>query len=159
MRRAQNVDTRALKRHRLSQNVFPVCSSFVPVAITWHASRVWMRKTSEKRWFTHSQKYPDTTDAFFYIYRRLLIVTSDLFTGVWPPGKRLTDKLNGSSLSAVLPCAAWEEVRTGFNRQSAWSSEQGRDLSRSAVWHSSWPRVGVKLANPQRAKTLNSLVI
>ena len=29
MRRAQNADTHALKQHRLSQNVFPVGSSFV----------------------------------------------------------------------------------------------------------------------------------
>ena len=57
MRRAQNVDTRALKRHRLSQNVSPVCSRFVPVAITWHASRVWMRKTSEKRCYRVKQRH------------------------------------------------------------------------------------------------------
>ena len=31
MRRAQNADTHALKQHRLSENIFPVCSSFVPV--------------------------------------------------------------------------------------------------------------------------------
>ena len=31
MRRAQNADTHALKQHRLSQNIFPVCSSFVLV--------------------------------------------------------------------------------------------------------------------------------
>ena len=30
-RRAQNADTHALKQHRLSQNIFPVCSSFVLV--------------------------------------------------------------------------------------------------------------------------------
>ena len=27
MRRAQNADTRALKQHRLSKNIFPICSS------------------------------------------------------------------------------------------------------------------------------------
>ena len=31
MRRAQNADTHALKRHRLSSNISPVCSSFVLV--------------------------------------------------------------------------------------------------------------------------------
>ena len=31
MRRDQNADTHALKQHRLSQNRFPVCSSFVLV--------------------------------------------------------------------------------------------------------------------------------
>ena len=31
MRRAQNADTHALKQHRLSQNISPVCSSFVLV--------------------------------------------------------------------------------------------------------------------------------
>ena len=30
----------------------------------WHASRVWKRKTSEKRWSTHSKKYPYATNAF-----------------------------------------------------------------------------------------------
>ena len=30
-RRAQNTDTHALRQHRLSQNIFPVCSSFVLV--------------------------------------------------------------------------------------------------------------------------------
>ena len=29
MRRAQNADTHPLKQHRLSQSIFPVCSSFV----------------------------------------------------------------------------------------------------------------------------------
>ena len=31
MRRAQNADTHALKQHRLSQNISPVCSSFLMV--------------------------------------------------------------------------------------------------------------------------------
>ena len=33
MRRAQNTDTYALKQHRLSQNISPVCSSFVLVIV------------------------------------------------------------------------------------------------------------------------------
>ena len=45
MRRAQNADTHALKQHRLSQNSFPVCSSFVLVM----ASDMYLESESEKR--------------------------------------------------------------------------------------------------------------
>ena len=45
MRRAQNTDTHALKLHRLSQNISPVCSSFVLViAFDMH-----LEPQSEKR--------------------------------------------------------------------------------------------------------------
>ena len=45
MRRAQNADTHAHKQHRLSQNVFPVGSSFVLVI----ASDMHLEHESEKR--------------------------------------------------------------------------------------------------------------
>ena len=45
MRRAQNADTHALKQHRLSQNISPVCSSFVLVI----ASDMHLEFESEKR--------------------------------------------------------------------------------------------------------------
>ena len=45
MRRAQNADTHALKLHRLSQNISPVCSSFVLVI----ASDMHLEPESEKR--------------------------------------------------------------------------------------------------------------
>ena len=45
MRRAQNADTHALKQHRLSQSISPVCSSFVPVI----ASDMHLESESEKR--------------------------------------------------------------------------------------------------------------
>ena len=45
MRRAQNADTHALKQHRLSQNISPVCSSFVQVI----ASDMHLEPESEKR--------------------------------------------------------------------------------------------------------------
>ena len=45
MRRAQNADTHALKQHRLSQNIFPVCSSFVLVIV----SDMHLEPESEKR--------------------------------------------------------------------------------------------------------------
>ena len=45
MRRVQNADTHALKQHRLSQNIFPVCSSFVLVI----ASGMHHEPESEKR--------------------------------------------------------------------------------------------------------------
>ena len=44
MRRAQNVDTHALKQPRLSQNISPVCSSFVLVI----ASNMHLESKSEK---------------------------------------------------------------------------------------------------------------
>ena len=45
MRRAQNADTHALKQHRLSQTISPVCSSFVLVI----ASDVHLESEIEKR--------------------------------------------------------------------------------------------------------------
>ena len=45
MRQAQNADTRALKQHRLSKNIFPVGSSFVLVI----ASDMHLESESEKR--------------------------------------------------------------------------------------------------------------
>ena len=45
MRWAQNVDTHALKQHRLSQKIFPVCSIFILVI----ASDMHLKPESEKR--------------------------------------------------------------------------------------------------------------
>ena len=45
MRRAQNADTHTLKQRRLSQNISPVCSSFVLVI----ASDMHLESESEKR--------------------------------------------------------------------------------------------------------------
>ena len=45
MHRAQNADTHALKQHRLSQNITPVCSSSVSVS----ASDMYLESGSEKR--------------------------------------------------------------------------------------------------------------
>ena len=45
MRRAQNAGTHALKQHRLSQNISPVCSSFVLVIV----SDMHLESESEKR--------------------------------------------------------------------------------------------------------------
>ena len=45
MRRAQNANTQALKQPRLSQNISPVCSSFVLVI----ASDMHLESESEKR--------------------------------------------------------------------------------------------------------------
>ena len=45
MRRAQNADTHALKQHRLSKNISPVCSSFVLVI----ASNIHLEPESKKR--------------------------------------------------------------------------------------------------------------
>ena len=45
MRQVQNADTHELKQHRLSQNISPVCSSFVLVI----ASDTHLESESEKR--------------------------------------------------------------------------------------------------------------
>ena len=45
MRQAQNADTHAVKQQQLSQNIAPVCSSFVPVI----ASDMHLESESEKR--------------------------------------------------------------------------------------------------------------
>ena len=45
MRRAKNADTHALKQHRLSQNISPVCSSFVLII----TSDMHLESESEKR--------------------------------------------------------------------------------------------------------------
>ena len=45
MRRAQNADTHAFKQHWLSQNIFPVCSTFVLVI----ASGMHLEPESENR--------------------------------------------------------------------------------------------------------------
>ena len=64
MRRAQNADTHALKQHRLSQNISPVCSKFVLV----NASDMHLESESEKRAknvdLHTAKKYPDTTNIF-----------------------------------------------------------------------------------------------
>ena len=52
MRRAQNADTHALEQPRLSQNISPVCSSFVPVI----TSDMHRESESEKRWSTQAKK-------------------------------------------------------------------------------------------------------
>ena len=66
MRRAQNADTHALKQHRLSQNISPVCSSFVLVI----ASDMHLEPESEKNVDLHTaKKYPDTANTFSAIFR------------------------------------------------------------------------------------------
>ena len=64
MRRAQNADTHAHKQHWLSQNIFPVCSSFVLVI----ASDMHLESERDKRAEnvdSHTaKKYPDTINPF-----------------------------------------------------------------------------------------------
>ena len=80
MRRAQNADTHALKQLRQSQNISPVCSSFVLVT----ASHMHLESESEKRaknvdWHTTKNIQIQPT-LFRYSYK----LTSDLFIVVWP---------------------------------------------------------------------------
>ena len=62
MRQAQNADTLVLKQPRLSRNISPVCSSFVPVI----ASDMHLESQSEKRAknvdLHTAKKYSDTTN-------------------------------------------------------------------------------------------------
>ena len=64
MRRAQNTDNYALKQHRLSQNISPVCSSFVLVI----ASGMHLVSESEKRvknvGFHSAKNIQNTTNTF-----------------------------------------------------------------------------------------------
>ena len=72
MRRAQNADTHALKQPRLSQNISPVCSSFVLVI----ASDMHFESQSEKRAKNvdlHTAKNIQKQQPFFAIFRRILI--------------------------------------------------------------------------------------
>ena len=49
MRQARNADTHALKQHRLSQNISPVCSNFVLLIASDMHLEPESEKTSEKR--------------------------------------------------------------------------------------------------------------
>ena len=71
MRLAQNADTHALKQPRLSQNISPVCSSFVLVT----ASDTHLEFESEKRAKNvdlHTAKNIQIQPTLFPIFRRML---------------------------------------------------------------------------------------
>ena len=78
MLRAQNADTHAHKQHRLSQNIFPVCSSFVLVI----ASDMHLEPESEKRPKNvefHKVKYVQIQVILsLYFYTNSYDMTSDL---------------------------------------------------------------------------------
>ena len=82
MRRAKNADTHVHKQHRLSQDIFPVCSSFVLVI----ASDMHLEAESEKRAknvdFHTTKKYPDIIHTFSLLLDEFLELISDLFTVV-----------------------------------------------------------------------------
>ena len=60
MRRAQNADTHALKQHRLSQNISPVCSIFY-----WLLHRISALSLKAKNVDFHTaKKYPDISKIF-----------------------------------------------------------------------------------------------
>ena len=64
MRRAKNADTHAHKQASAVPKYFPCLLQFSTGYRIWHASQAWKRKTWEKRWFSHSWKYPDTSSTF-----------------------------------------------------------------------------------------------
>ena len=74
MRRAQNADTNALKQHRQSQNMSPVCSSFVLViAPDMHLeSESEKKKKRAKKVDLHTAKNIQIQSTLF-LYFRLLI--------------------------------------------------------------------------------------
>ena len=82
MRRAQNADTYALKRHRLSQNTSPIYISFVQVI----ASDMHLEPESEKRAKNvnfHTAKYVQIQATLFrYFQMNSYNLTSNLFTVV-----------------------------------------------------------------------------
>ena len=82
MPRAQNADTHALKQHRLSQNIFPVCPSFVLVI----ASDMHLEPESEKRaknvYFHTNKNIQIQSTLFRYFQTNSYKLTSDLFTVV-----------------------------------------------------------------------------
>ena len=82
MRRAQNADTHALKQLQLSQNISPVCSSFVLVI----TSDMHLEPESEKRVKNidfHTAKNIQIQRSFFrYFWTNFYKMTSDLFTAV-----------------------------------------------------------------------------
>ena len=72
MRRAQNADTHALKQPRPSQNISPVCSSFVLVI----ASDMHLEPESEKRAKNvnfHTAKSVQIQATLFAVITRILI--------------------------------------------------------------------------------------
>ena len=73
MRWAQNADTHALKQHRLSQNISPVCSSSVLVI----ASDMHLEPESEKRAknvdFHTAKKISQYKQYFSAIFRPILV--------------------------------------------------------------------------------------
>ena len=82
MRRAQNADTHAHKQHRLSQNIFPVGSSFVLVI----ASDMHLQPESEKRaknvHFHATKSIQIQSKLFRYFRTNCYKLTLDLFTVV-----------------------------------------------------------------------------
>ena len=82
MRRAQNADTHALKQHWLSQNISPVCSSFVLVM----ASDMHLKPESEKRAknvdFHKAKSIQIQATLFRYFQMNSYNLTSNLFTVV-----------------------------------------------------------------------------
>ena len=104
MRRAQNADTHELKQHRLSQNIFPVCSSFVLVI----ASDMHLEPESEKRaknvHFHTTKNIQIQSTLFHYFWTNSYKLTYDLFTVVWPQrqllGKVLRQQFEDNQFSA-----------------------------------------------------------
>ena len=94
MRQAQNTDTHALTQPRLSQNISPVCSSFVLVI----ACDMHLESKSEKRAkaliYTQLKNIQIQSTLFRYFQTNSYKLTSDLFTVIWSVFKLLAHRKN-----------------------------------------------------------------
>ena len=84
MRQAQNADNHAHKQHRLSQNIFPVGSSFVLVIASDMHLEPESQKRAENVHFHTTKNIQIQATPFRYFQTNSYKVTSNLFTVVWP---------------------------------------------------------------------------
>ena len=104
MRRARNSDTHSLKQHRLSQNSFPVCSSFVlGIASDMHLELE--SENREKNVHFHTAKNTQRQPTLFRFF-----LDEFLETDLRPSYCGLT-----TCWDAATACSYWTWMRVTFN--------------------------------------------